>query len=113
MNVSRTNRRPAFTLLELLAVIWVLALIMGFGGVLLLAAIRTDQLAGNTIHSIVRNGELADLFRAGGGKVDFRALPAYDGEGHWMPEAEGGVKLAAAELDRALRSVRTPTAGKR
>lgn len=56
--------------------------------------------------------QLADAFRSSGGKVDFRALAAYDGEGHWMPEAEGGVKLAAAELDRALRSLRRP-AGKR
>jgi dienelactone hydrolase len=57
--------------------------------------------------------QLADAFRAGGGKVDFRALAAYDGEGHWMPEAEGGVKLAAAELDRALRQLRTSAPGKR
>lgn len=53
--------------------------------------------------------KLADAFRAGGGKVDFRVLPAYDGEGHWMAETENGVKHAAAELDRALKgpSVRT------
>jgi dienelactone hydrolase len=47
--------------------------------------------------------KLADAFRAGGGKVDFRVLPAYDGEGHWMAETENGVKLAAAELDRVLK----------
>ena len=47
--------------------------------------------------------KLADAFRAGGGKVDFRVLPAYDGEGHWMAETENGVKHAAAELDRALK----------
>jgi dienelactone hydrolase len=47
--------------------------------------------------------KLADAFRAGGGKADFRVLPAYDGEGHWMAETENGVKLVAAELDRALK----------
>jgi dienelactone hydrolase len=45
---------------------------------------------------------LADAFQAAGGKVDFRVLPAYDGEGHWMAETENGVKLAAPELDRVL-----------
>jgi dienelactone hydrolase len=47
--------------------------------------------------------KLADAFRAGGGNVDFRVLGAYDGEGHWMAETENGVKLAASELDRALK----------
>jgi dienelactone hydrolase len=56
--------------------------------------------------------QLADAFRSAGGKVEFRALPAYGGEGHWLPEAEGGVKLAASELERALKPVRT-AAGKR
>ena len=30
-------------------------------------------------------------------------LPAFGSEGHWLPETESGVKLAAAELDRALK----------
>jgi dienelactone hydrolase len=47
--------------------------------------------------------KLSDAFRAGGGKVDFRVLPAYDSEGHWMIETESGVKLAASELDAALK----------
>jgi dienelactone hydrolase len=47
--------------------------------------------------------KLADAFRAGGGRADFRVLPAYDGEGHWMAETENGVKLAAGELDRVLK----------
>jgi dienelactone hydrolase len=47
--------------------------------------------------------KLADAFRAGGGKADFRVLPAYDGEGHWLAETENGVKLAAGELDRVLK----------
>lgn len=57
--------------------------------------------------------QLADAFRSAGGKVDFRALPAHGGEGHWLPETEGGVKLAAPELERALRQARPPAAGKR
>src|ERR1700752_2464063 len=57
--------------------------------------------------------QLADAFRGTGGKVTFQALAAYGGEGHWLPETEGGVKLAAAELERALKPVRAVAAGKR
>jgi len=46
---------------------------------------------------------LADAFRGGGGKVDFRALPAAGSEGHWMIETEAGVKAASSELERALK----------
>ena len=46
---------------------------------------------------------LSDAFRGGGGKVDFRALPTVGSEGHWMIEADAGVKAAGAELDRALK----------
>ena len=56
--------------------------------------------------------QLADAFRNAGGKVDFRVLPAYGSEGHWLPETEGGVKLAGPELDRALK-LRSPTAAKK
>lgn len=48
---------------------------------------------------------LADAFRGGGGKVDFRNLPAVGSEGHWMIELEAGVKAASGELDRALKPV--------
>jgi hypothetical protein len=37
--------------------------------------------------------------------VDFRVLPAFRSEGHWLPETEGGVKLAASELDRASKGL--------
>ena len=46
--------------------------------------------------------ELAGAFRAGGGTVELRMLPASGSEGHWVVESESGVKLARAELDRAL-----------
>jgi dienelactone hydrolase len=48
---------------------------------------------------------LANAFRGGGGKVDFRTLPAVGSEGHWMIETEAGVKAAGGELDRALKPV--------
>ncbi|MBR1123286.1 alpha/beta fold hydrolase [Bradyrhizobium lablabi] len=48
--------------------------------------------------------QLADAFRSGGGKVDFHELPAHGGEGHWLAESETGVKLAASDLDRALKA---------
>ena len=36
--------------------------------------------------------QMADAFRGGGDKVDFRVLPAFGSEGHWLAETEGGVK---------------------
>jgi dienelactone hydrolase len=59
--------------------------------------------ANDTYFSPDLSRKLADAFRAGGGKVDLRVLPPYDGEGHWMAETDGGVKLATSELDRALK----------
>jgi len=55
---------------------------------------------------------MAEAFRGGGGKVDFRVLTASGSEGHWLAESESGVKLAGPELDRALKPVR-PTAAKK
>ena len=57
--------------------------------------------------------QLADAYRGAGGKVDFRVLPAYGSEGHWLPETENGVKLAAPELERALKAFRPVQAKKR
>jgi dienelactone hydrolase len=56
---------------------------------------------------------MADAFRAGGGRVNFRALAAYGSEGHWLAETEGGVKAAGPELDRALKGLSTKPAKKR
>jgi dienelactone hydrolase len=50
--------------------------------------------------------QLADAFRLGGDKVDFRVLPASGSEGHWLAETEAGVKSAEAALDRALKPAR-------
>jgi dienelactone hydrolase len=57
--------------------------------------------------------KLADAFRAGGDKVEFRQLPASGGEGHWLVESEAGVKSAEAELERALKPARAAVAKKR
>ena len=61
--------------------------------------------ANDSYFSPVLSRQLADAFRGGGGKVDFRVLPAYGGEGHWLAETEGGVKIAGPELDRVLKAV--------
>ena len=60
--------------------------------------------ANDTYFSPDLSRKLVDAFRAGGGKAELRVLPAYDGEGHWMAETEGGVKLATSELDRVLKT---------
>jgi hypothetical protein len=39
-------------------------------------------------------------------------LAASGSEGHWLAETDGGIKIAGAELDRALRSFE-PTAAKK
>jgi len=56
--------------------------------------------------------QLADAFRGGGGKVDFRVLAPSGSEGHWLPETEAGVKIAGPELDRTLKAP-APTAAKK
>lgn len=57
--------------------------------------------------------QLADAFRAGGGKADFQVLPVHGSEGHWLAESAGGVALAAAGLDRALKAPNAALSGKR
>ena len=59
--------------------------------------------ANDSYFSPALSRQLADAFRSAGGQVDFRALPAYSSEGHWLPETEAGVKLAGPDLDRALK----------
>ena len=57
--------------------------------------------------------QLADAFRAGGGKADLHVLPAHGSEGHWLPESAGGVTLASTELERALKARSATQAKKR
>jgi dienelactone hydrolase len=68
--------------------------------------------ANDTYFSPALSRQMADAFRAGGGRVDFRVLAAYGSEGHWLAETEGGVKAAGPELDRALKA-RSPAAAKK
>jgi dienelactone hydrolase len=59
--------------------------------------------ANDTYFSPALSRQLADAFRAGGDKTEFRVLAASGGEGHWLAETESGIKIAAPELDRALK----------
>jgi dienelactone hydrolase len=69
--------------------------------------------ANDTYFSPALSRQIADAFRAAGGKVDFRVLAASGSEGHWLVEAESGVKSAAPELARALKALTPATARKR
>ncbi len=69
--------------------------------------------ANDTYFSPELSRQLADAFRAGGGKADFRMLAADGGEGHWLAETDSGVKIAAPELERALTALSPAAAKKR
>jgi dienelactone hydrolase len=68
--------------------------------------------ANDSYFSPALSRQLADAFRGGGGKVDFRVLASSGSEGHWLAETEAGVKIAGPELDRALKAL-APTAAKK
>jgi dienelactone hydrolase len=68
--------------------------------------------ANDTYFSPALSRQMADAFRGGGGRVDFRILAASGSEGHWLAETDGGVKAAGPELDRALKA-RSPAAAKK
>jgi dienelactone hydrolase len=68
--------------------------------------------ANDSYFSPALSKQLADAFRGGGGKVEFRVLAASGSEGHWLAETEAGVKIAGPELDRALKAL-APTAAKK
>ncbi len=59
--------------------------------------------ANDSYFSLALSRQIADAFRSGGDKIDFRVLPASGSEGHWLAETEAVVIIAAAELDRALK----------
>jgi len=48
---------------------------------------------------------MAEAFRAGGAKVDFRALPEFRSEGHWLAEADGGEEIYGPTLDNAMKAI--------
>jgi dienelactone hydrolase len=57
--------------------------------------------------------QMADAFRAGGGKVDFRMLPASGSEGHGLAESDGGEKIFGPALDDAMKPVIPKSAAKK
>jgi dienelactone hydrolase len=57
--------------------------------------------------------QLADAFRRGGDKVDFRVLPASGGEGHWLAETDSGEKIFGPVLDSLLKVPVLKPAGKK
>jgi dienelactone hydrolase len=69
--------------------------------------------ANDTYFSPELSRQLADAFRTGGDRVDFRVLPPYGGEGHWLAETDGGIRIAGPELERALKALLPAAAKKR
>jgi Tfp pilus assembly protein FimT len=65
-----TRRRTAFTLIEMLGVMAMLTMLLGFGMTLLLTAMRADQAASAMLRDLVRNAELADQFRTDVARAD-------------------------------------------
>jgi dienelactone hydrolase len=61
--------------------------------------------ANDTYFSPELSRQLADAFRGGGDKVDFRVLAASGSEGHWMAETAGGEKVYGPALDGALKAL--------
>jgi dienelactone hydrolase len=57
--------------------------------------------------------QMADAFRAGGDRVDFRLLPAFGSEGHWLAETDGAEKVFGPVLDAALKAGTVKSAKKR
>jgi dienelactone hydrolase len=49
--------------------------------------------------------QLADAFRAGGDKVDFRVLSAFGSEGHALAETDGGEKIFGPVLEAVIKPV--------
>jgi dienelactone hydrolase len=57
--------------------------------------------------------QMADAFKAGGDKVDFRVLPAFGSEGHGLAEADGGERIFGPALEGVIKPEVTKSAGKR
>jgi dienelactone hydrolase len=69
--------------------------------------------ANDTYFSPEFSRQLADAFRGGGDKVDFRVLAASGGEGHWLAESAAGAKIYGPALDAALKGPMAKPVGKR
>ncbi len=60
----RPARRRAFTLVELLCVMVGIEVALGFGAIMLIAAMRADQMSASGIERLRRHVELAQAFRS-------------------------------------------------
>ena len=47
--------------------------------------------------------QMADAYRKGGDKVDFRVLPPFRSEGHWLAETDGTEAIYGPALEAALK----------
>jgi dienelactone hydrolase len=57
--------------------------------------------------------QMADAFRKGGDKVDFRVLPAFRDEGHWLAETDGAEAIYGPALEAALKAAAVKSAKKK
>src|ERR1700759_3039170 len=48
--------------------------------------------------------QMAAAFRKGGAKVDFRVLPAFRSEGHWLAETDGAEKIYGPVLESGFKA---------
>lgn len=67
--------RAGFTLLELIVVMWALGFLMLVGALLVVAALKTDQSARNTVNRLSQHSQLADRFRADVARAEGAAFP--------------------------------------
>jgi len=68
--------------------------------------------ANDSYFSPALSRQMADAFRGAGGKVDFRVLPAFRSEGHWLADTDGGETVYGPALGEALK-VAIPAAAKK
>jgi dienelactone hydrolase len=57
--------------------------------------------------------QMADAFRKGGDKVDFRVLPAFRSEGHWLAETDGAEAIYGPVLESGFKAATTKPAKKK
>src|ERR1700761_928661 len=57
--------------------------------------------------------QMADAFRKGGDKVDFRILPAFGSEGHWLAETDGAEKIYGPILESGFKTGAVKSAKKK
>ena len=57
--------------------------------------------------------QMADAFRKGGDKVDFRVLPAFRSEGHWLAETDGSEAIFGPVLESGFKAATVKSAKKK